>query len=294
MTVTKIPKLPVWKTIADVYIVTARHLGDLIRIAWPWLVLLIALSAALYAAYYDTERAATTGGTSSSMLWILTLTASTIIGALIAVPWHRSILLGEHQTLSHGLALDSRKFAYVAKAVAIIASLLLPLVAVTRTGSAEPESDAGTKAISEFSLADFWPVLFFLLFFALIFALNRLSLILPATAVDNRDATLRTAWRATRGNTLRLAFVSVVATFLPCLFPLGLGYLLAPAAIAALDANTAPNVIAFAVANTINEFLTILFGMLFVTFLSLAYRHFFGTAHVDASGTIPPDQPDAS
>lgn len=290
MTPNPIPKLPVWKTIVEVFAVTARHTGDLLRFAWPWLIVLIAVSLALYSAYFETERAQlAAGGSGSSSLWVLTLMVSTLIGALIAVPWHRRILLGEHQTLSKGLALDSRKLAYAVKTVAIIATLALPLVPLVWTGSAEPASDVETQTATELFLAIFLPVLAFVAFFAWVFVLNRVSLILPATAVGNGSVTLGSAWSATKGNTLRLALVSTIATFLPLMLPLGLAYWLAPATAAALDASTAPNAIAFAVTNTINELLTIVFGMLFVTFLSLSYRHFFGNPLIDRSGTLQPN-----
>ncbi|MEQ1673013.1 MAG: hypothetical protein ABL893_19350 [Hyphomicrobium sp.] len=272
-----IPKLPVWKTIADVYIVTARHLGDLLRFSWPWLVVLIAVSMALYSAYYQSERALlAAGGTRSNLLWALMLATSTLIGALIAVPWHRRILLNEPQTLSQGLSLDARKVVYVVKAMAISASLVLPLIALMWAIPSETAGEAATKVEPEFSVFDLWPLIFFITFFAVIFALNRVSLILPATAVENRSVTLARAWRGSRGNTLRLGFVSIIATFLPIIVPVQLIQLVAPALVSTLDANTAPNALSFATANTISELFTILFGMLFVTFLSLSYRHFFG------------------
>jgi hypothetical protein len=268
MSVNPIPKLPVFKTIAEVFTVTFRHLGDLLRFAWPWLLVLIAVSGALYAAYYDSERTAIAAGdTGSNSLWVLTLAVSTTLGALIAVPWHRRILLGEHQTLSKSLSLDATKFAYTAKAAAIIAVLCLPLVVVKLADPVAPETQATIDLLIT--------VIFTLVFLTLFFASNRISLILPATAVENHAVTLGDAWRATRGNTLRLALVSIVSTIVPLMIPLLLAYWLAPAAAAAMDANTAPSAATFAVANTIWELFAIVFGMLFVTFLSLAYRHFF-------------------
>lgn len=283
MTVQTPPKLPVWKTTREVFAVTFRHLGDLLRFAWPWLLVLIAVSGALYAAYYDSERTVmAAGGTGTNSLWVLTLAVSTILGALIAVPWHRRILLGEHQTLRKSLSLDATKFAYTAQAAAIMATLCLPLAVVKLADPVAPEAQATIDLLITVS--------FTLVLLTLLFASNRISLILPATAVGNHTVTLGGAWRATRGNTLRLALVSIVATILPLMIPLVLAYWLAPAATAAMDANTAPSAATFAVANTIWELFAIVFGMLFVTFLSLAYRHFFGPVEGDAA-SVPTPRP---
>lgn len=270
-----LPKLPVFATIRDVFVVSARHAGELLRFASPWLIAVAVITGALYAAYFDAERASITAtGSGSNMLWVLTFAASTIIGALIAVPWHRSILLREPQSLASGVALTPAKIAYVVKATALMLVLSLPLMVALLMPSATEDTEGGSAIVPS-------DAIFFLLvavFVVWMFVLNRVSLILPATAVENSAVGVAQSWASTRGNTLRLAVVSFVATFVPMLVPLGLALWLAPTATAAMDANTAPSLAAYVAANTVWELFALVAGMLYVTFLSLAYRHFFGAS----------------
>lgn len=275
-----LPKLPVFATIRDVFVVSARHAGDLLRFASPWLIAVAVITGALYALYFDTERASIAAtGAGTNALWSLTFAASTIIGALIAVPWHRSILLTEPQSLSSGVALTPTKIAYVAKACALMLVLSLPLIVAMMM----PTSAENTEGGSAIATSD---AMFFLLvavFIVWMFVMNRVSLILPATAVDNSAVGIAQSWSSTRGNTLRLAVVSFVATLLPMLVPLGLTLWLAPTATAVPDANTAPSLAAYVAANTAWELFAVIAGMLYVTFLSLTYRHFFGAAGLSAN-----------
>ncbi len=122
-------KLPVWKTALECYRLTFRHLGDLLRFSWPWLLLLIALSGALYWGLYPAEQEALAKtGTGSNLLWILTSALiSTAIGAFIAVPWHRLLFLGEKQSLAGWhFVYDATAISSLCKAVAAFAADAAP------------------------------------------------------------------------------------------------------------------------------------------------------------------------
>ena len=285
MTSGTLRKLPVWKTAADSNRVTVRNLGAFIKIAWPWIILLLFGSAALYWHFYDTEQALiAAGGVGSPLLFYATAVLSTVIGAFVAVPWHRLLLLGEKPSAL--LALDRRHWMYAAYAVALAAALWLPLALPLHSiYQATPDFSAIAIGLSA-------P-----LFLALLAITTRLSLILPAIALDPEKAQLREIWSITRGNTLRLLVSSVIVF---------LGLLLAVIVAANISVlfdsmNTAPPIegtavngtavasdsaaptpppsrVRFTIESSLFEFAGIFFGVLFVTFLSLAYRALTGMA----------------
>ena len=276
-------KLPVWRTAADTYRVTVRNLGAFIRIAWPWIILLLFGSAALYWHLYDTEQAAIAAGRiGSPLLFYATAVLSTVIGAFVAVPWHRLLLLGERPSTL--LALDRRHWMYAVYAVVLAAAIWLPFALPFHLISqATPGFFATTIGLGA------------LLFFALLAVATRLSLILPAIALDPEKAQLSEAWSLTRGNTLRLLVSSAIV-----LFGLMLAVIVAANIYTLFDSmNTAPPIdsravdgtavdsdsaaptpppsrMRFTIESTLIEFIGIFFGILFVTFLSLAYRHLRG------------------
>ncbi len=274
-------KLPVFATTRDVYAVTLRHAGELLRFAWPWLIALTGVSAALYWSFYPAEREAiAVGATGSDALWLLTLLASTLIGALIAVPWHRRILLGEPQTFGSGIAIDGRKISYAIKAVLLLAAMTMPGLALFVI-IPPPASE------SEYTLQDALWMAAIIVWFAMVVVLSsRLSLILPATAVGDDDVSVSRSWQMTRRNTLRLALVSFLATMLPFLLLYFVLVLVFPSQAQAAIADAASARMSFTIANVITELVALVLGMLYVTFLSLAYRHFAGAM---GSRAVAPD-----
>jgi hypothetical protein len=251
-------KLPVWKTVADIYIVTARHALELLRFAWPWLAVLIIASGALYWGLYSAEQEALQSHImSSASLWYTTLFVSTAIGAAIAVPWHRTILLNETQTAAANLKADATRLTYFAYALMLGVAPFALLYAVDWS---KPQS-ATVVFASTVALLLTWPIF------------NRLSLILPAIAVGHNNVTIQNVWQATHGQTIRLLATSLLQ-IVPFFAVIVAVVFLAPDTDPA--ANQVQSRFAFTASNVLWEIAAIFIGMLFVTFLSLAYRHFFG------------------
>lgn len=265
------PKLPVLATTRDVFAVTARHIGELFQFAWPWLLALIVISGAIYWSLYPIERQSMAeNGTGSNTLWFTSLLASTVIGAMIAVPWHRRILIDEPQTLQSGLQFDSLKLSYAAKALQLMLAMAVPgMLMFSFMPPNETDADFSTQDA-------FWTIAIIAWLTALLFLLNRFSLALPATAVGDPNAGFADSWRASKGNTWRLALVSFLATLLPFLLLFAALEHFMPEAMSHVVASEDTPRLSYTIANVFTEFVAILLGMLYVTFLSLAYRHFAG------------------
>ncbi len=284
-------KLPVWKTATESFRLTFQHLGDLLRFAWPWLLLLIAVSCALYWGLYPVEKAALAEtGSGSNLLWISTLFVSTMIGAFIAVPWHRMLLLGEKNDLSASGHFASRKWRYALRALLMIALPMLPILALIQFYPATSSEEAATTADSIDLVAMMLPVVYFGSFIALMVLVNRMSLILPATALDHNDVGWVETWSITRGNTWRLFWSSFIVS-MPLIL-VAIGYVIhdlwvpvEPIKIA--EVNEIANRTRFTLWSVGWELAAMLFGILYVTFLSLAYRHFTGLAAPESTIATP-------
>ncbi len=284
-------KIPVWKTTLECYRLTFRNLGDLLRFSWPWLLLLIAVSGALYWGFWETEQEAlkTSGG--SNVLMLLTLIVSTSIGAFIAVPWHRLLLLGEKQDLATGMKIGTKHRPYLLWALLLGVLPMVPLLALASLfpwGPASSETELMTVSEMNAIMALISGILIFV---AMSLFTTRLALILPATAVGHSGVDWREAWAITRGNTWRLFWASVIIILPLMIFyifvtPHDVSASAAPATIA--EADELARRITFTLWSVLEELLAMFTGMVLVAFLSLAYRHFTGLPDPESTSATPP------
>ena len=266
MTNTNVPntyKLPVWKTIIDSYRITLSNLPALMRISWPWLIVLIIGIAVLNWGLWPLEQAARKADKGySSILFILTGLVSACIGSAIAVPWHRYVLLNEKSDGTSIALHNKHVLRYFLWVAAMLAVFFMPVLAITGTTAPTNATDNDVEFILglvlSLAVSAWW--------IAWMFVSPRLSLILPAIALGQSNVTLAGAWNATHKNTWRLA-IATFAVLLLSLF-LGIAYVYL---ISEPETRTG-----FALWNCVNEMIWMLGGMTSVTFLSLAYRHFFG------------------
>ena len=291
-------KLPVWKTAAECYRLTFRHLGELLRFAWPWLLVLMAVSGALYWGLYPIEqKALAKTGSGSNVLWILTLLFSTVIGAFIAVPWHRLLLLGEKAGLTGSEHFSIRQRQYAVRAILLLLIPMLPIAALMYFYPASSTDAAATTTgnADDVDIGAMWlPMIYFGSIIALMALANRLSLILPATALGHTDKGWWKTWHMTQGNTWRLFWSSLIV-FLPFVLAgivAAFGDLFNEFANPAEQIKIAPvnelaNRTSFTSWSVAWELAAMLFGMLYVTFLSLAYRHFTGLPVPESKNSIP-------
>ena len=209
------PKLPVWPTVRASYAIVARNLGQLVRICWLWVLIMVPVYAALD---WLEETWSGEPGAQATYHWTREIAAALPSAvdlpflASIAVAWHRLILREERVMQPGYLRFDGVVWRYVLYALAF---LLLErgtlFICAFLTQNLAIEAEFFTQLLIELLAA---PTATTGVAIAIGFlVLPRLSLVLPAVALGER-LSLRRAWRITRGNTLRIG----VATAL-CMLP---------------------------------------------------------------------------
>jgi hypothetical protein len=199
-------KLPFWRTLGQAYAAVFGNLGILFRIAGPWLLII----APAYVAYlwldYPTlvsiRTAARAGLVYQNTVenWILgaiSWLALLVPVSALAVSWHRHLLLNE--TAPKGFRFDGivKRYAVVALIIGLffyVPSLLIQAFTSFR-GSLGQVFQLALKVLSLVAL----------------YASCRISIALPAVAVEGTLSTLSEAWSATRRNGWRLFFGSFLA-----------------------------------------------------------------------------------
>ena len=204
-------KLPVWQTVRASYAIVARNLGQLIRICWLWVLIMVPAYAALD---WLEETWRGESDAQASYLWMREIAAA-LPGpidlpflASIAVAWHRLVLREERVTRPAYLRLDRVVWRYVLYSFAF---LLLergtPIICAFLAQNLGIDADFFTGLLIRILAAPIAAIAIGLL------VLPRLALVMPAMAVGER-LSLRQAWRITRGNTLRLGVATAV-----CMLP---------------------------------------------------------------------------
>jgi hypothetical protein len=198
--------------------------------------------------------------------------------ASIAIAWHRFLLNGELPARPY-LRLDSRVWIYA------LISLMILLMPILLVAIAETLLEVAGVSVSQRELLILIPLLAGLLLS------SRLSLILPAKAMDTKIS-MGAVWRATRGNTGRLLLGSFL-TFLPILL---MPMLVSIAGLGLLQGLDLPGRAARG-QNFLIEWMAAMFAagfllsaviaIVFVGFLSFAYRHFFERSSDKAASVRP-------
>ncbi len=256
MASTALPKLPLWATVGATYRGVWANKREYFTIVRFWLL----ISAAILFAYNWLSWEQTSallclatrmaGPPNVAQQFFFSLPPSIFLAlcvASIAVAWHRFILRREPVPTRPYLRLDKLVFTYFGMALALRLSLVVPFAATTLV------SDSPR----------FTGLVFFVLLIVTLIACIRLTPVLPAVAIEKREVTLRHVWHRTYGNWWRLFLGTLL-----CTLPAGLLYfILRPACHDKL----------FDIAvYTLGELAGILITIpLTLTFLSLAYRHFF-------------------
>ncbi len=272
------PKLALLATIAAAYRTTFAHLASFGLVVAVWGTLAFSV---LFAVHWLVWRPIEDFGVWDGILsFAAPLLPSALIGASAAVVWHRLVLRGEEISVGAVVSLDGAVLRYAGLVLALVLATLLvgtilvsvavvPLVSVLSAASpsdlatASASTDAAVVWIFETPLGlAALLVGGHLLFAPVALVAVRLMLRLPAIAVGANHVMLQEVWQATRGNSWRL-YLGSAATIAPT----NIGMLLCNAAsedrfLASLSAAAA-------------ELIWLAAGLVFVSFMSLAYRHFF-------------------
>lgn len=262
-------KLPLMATIVGAYRKTFSNLGAFGSVATVWGALVFVV---LFAVHWLTWSPLGEFGVRNAILEFAAILPSVMIGASAAVVWHRYVLQGEPILVGRAFRLDSAVLHYMGLVLALLlvsifaGSILtgaavylahtFPAVLLLNVEPSMLESPLATPLVT---------VVLCLMLAPIALVAVRLMLRLPAIAVRDGAVTLRDAWQATRGNSWRL-YLGSLATIAPTQLPMLMGNFVPE------DRLTA------SLCSAVLEVIWLVFGLIFVTFMSLAYRHFFKRA----------------
>lgn len=248
-------KLPFWPTVRRSFAVTVRHARVFFRFAAPMLAVLFIVDALVAWLHFPLAMKMRSAPNTVSLTDYLAFgniafIAQALIGALLAVAWHRYIVARIVPTPMHALEQRWRVAAYLAWGLVSIVPVWLAMVPTMLLASHFDDEPA-------------WPVIagLILLFFAALAPFFRYVLIFPAAALGH-GVNLRSISYATRGNALRLACGTYLVTV--------------PAFVAGLllDPEQADHRGGYAALFAAADLSYMVAGMPVVTFLSLAYLYF--------------------
>lgn len=190
---------------------TITNLGMALRMAWPWLILILPLQIAVIP--YLTQKSGSAQADiarGSSLALVASLLITFLAAASVAVNWHRHFLMDEEA--AQRLRLDRRVWHYFGNALLLSLRMLIPMItlvafirAVVGSGFLERESVAAKVSIALVTLLGMVLPIAILL---------RVSLKFPAVALGRDKYDFRYSWHDTGGYFLGiLGFSLLTAVF---------------------------------------------------------------------------------
>jgi hypothetical protein len=246
-------RLDIAATVGEAYRGAWNHLGEMVRLIWLPGALYFSLSVA--GVFIDVEQ--------NRALAVVINLATLFLWPIIAVAWHRFILMGDAPPGKFHFSFGRREARYLIVSV-FLTLLFAPGVILSATPAFLPANMTA-------SLLSFFGVL---LLMVAIYFMVRLTLLLPAVSVGD-PVNPRLVLERTRGNFWRL-----VAVFAAIALPMFLILFLVGSLV---GGNLVMNVAAVAVLSLV----LILFAIVNIAVLSIAYRELIGPP-----GTQAPDSGD--
>jgi hypothetical protein len=278
MTTSTSTKLPVWSLAIGTIQLTFKHFTTILVYAWPWLILLAAISSAINWTYYPWDKSILAGKEGVLFAFMLLPLLWMAVGSLVAVPWHRYLLLDEKPrsvNIAYFAGTGLRYFAIVTFFTFL--PVLTGFIPILFLGEFHGED------LQTFTSSDWTRIASISVVAALtIICLSRVALRLPALAISKNDFRFRNSWMTTRGNALRMTAGALLAMFPALAFVYAIEW--------AVGSSSALSRIGYTVVQNIYDFINMTVGMTSVTFLSLAYRHFFGPVE-NAAASVPSPRP---
>lgn len=274
-------KIPPWQIFQKAVWYLWEKRWFALQIGWPLVVLSLLYGLAIDAGYLSNSAALQPGSAAESQVawsWSALAAGAAVIAvqmfllAIIAVFWHRSILLGETTSAAVPFRFDRVLWRYVG--YAILVTLFIGLVWIgigSFVGIAVGVMGAisGSQAGSQPIVAIVATPIAIVGIPLVLVVLFRVSLVLPAAAIDRHGFGLRAAWHLTRGNSWRILALQLMT------IPLALVIAFAGALIGRLATTIlgAPPIWASLAGNTALNFIyvVITIGLLSLTYAYLAY-----------------------
>ena len=177
----------------------------------------------------------------------------------MAVPWHRRLLLGDLSQNTGSAHIHKNVLAYFVTALLLTFAVSSPMLATDLFG---PSPGVTPDTLNRGTVLILTAALFCML---ISFFTTRIFLTLPARALGDTTLRFRDVWKRTTGNMWRLSFAGFLSAFL--WIPVGV--------IAALFQSDPQSRWDSTIANCFIDIIAIVTALTFITFLSLAYRHFY-------------------
>lgn len=267
-------KLPVIETVSEVLRGSFAHFVELVRAAWFPLILLSALELGVVP-WGTNERGTSVGGlTGISMFWGIgwvSLICQALLYVMIAVVWHRRVLLGESPSGSFYFKFGRREmlFAFYALLIGLFAVVIVGVV-----------YGLGIWWSGGRTFGTIWVVFFGYGLFMFVYL--RSTLVFPAVALSQPEP-WKISWAITKGNCWRLFWgffligvvTSIVVSVLWSVVGLVAGDGLSVqqySNISTTNSNAAQQIL-YGVITVISS---TYFMMVGVTFLSVSFRYLSG------------------
>jgi hypothetical protein len=189
-------QLPVGTCLGHAVKSVRNNMRQAFRISWPWMLVLLAMSVIAFGAVSTVGDSYFGLAILAVLVWLV---VAMLAGAAIAVHWHRYILLDEVPGVSQVLRVDNKTWRYFGNV------LLIALLMGAIQGLVSLPISLAFKATSVGPIVDF--VVSLVLTVVCGVLTYRLSVKLPAIALDRGDFRFTHAWEATRDNDLRLGLL---------------------------------------------------------------------------------------
>ncbi|NNE22441.1 MAG: hypothetical protein HKN11_07495 [Rhizobiales bacterium] len=180
-------KLPVFAAIRHMLLLSFNNLGQAFRITWAWMVVFVVTIAMFIwiIAGVDIATPSASDLVSLAVVFVFLIAIALMATASIAVAWHRYILLDEGGNVAFNLRIDGLVWRYVGNALAIgIVGLVL----------------IGVPIVVSMQVSELAILLVFPLLLLLAPILYRMSIKLPAVALERRDFRFSDGFDASAGN----------------------------------------------------------------------------------------------
>lgn len=271
-------KFPFWITLGRAYASIVRNGGPALRAMLPVLLVYCALSAALHAWQFSFNPTAFSAPV-NLVFYALDEAMAVLLAAIAALKWHRFVVLGEPPSwLAVGDPRLLAEFVFVAMVVWLAASgpvyaLLFGNEALVQHYNPDDGQTCGGEGqeACETAAPDHWGVTTILALLALVLLLPAFSLLafiplrwalaMPDVAVGNGREALSRAWHRSRGNFWRLFWGTVLIFIAATVI-----------GIAVSEWFGTTSRAHFATGETISSALTFVCSLVWISFLSHAYR----------------------
>lgn len=250
---TRPAKIPLWATLDRAFEITFDNWRPALRIAGAWAIVAFVLVAMIHwlLAGWRTDGLLDPPG-------LLSLLVSLVAGCSIAVGWHRLFLLDEKPSARY-LRLDAVVASYAGIVVAMFLVPVVPMHILDWLG-APMEVNLARNGVQT------WWAMALLVYIAITFvAIVRAAVRLAGLAIGNPPAPGE-VYRRTKGNSFRLLFGATIASV-----PLGVALSLVE-----MWGPGRSTPVRFALTEAMSESANLIFSVVIVAFLSLAYRQLFG------------------